>query len=126
MSLFAQAHSLKAGLKTFGKKGKDEEKKEEKKLNDRTVQEPAEPNDLTTDEKHKAMKILIFLAEKRCGTTKGRACANESIQRSCVPKEEASSLIVTTESGIMTNVMDAEKKETSCEWTFQMHFLRLR
>ena len=61
---FAQPHSLKAGFKKLGKKGKDVAHEEMKTLNDRTVWKPVHPNDFTKDEKWKAMESLIFLSEK--------------------------------------------------------------
>ena len=87
---FAQVHSLKTGLTTFGKKGKDILCKKVKHRSDRTVWKPVHPSDLTTDEECKFMKNLIFLAAKIDGTTKGRVCASRITQRSCTPKEEAS------------------------------------
>ena len=94
---FAQAHSLKAGIKKCWKKGKDGRHKKEKQQNDRTVWKPAYPNDLTKDEMRKAMESLIFLLEKRDSEMKGRVRTNGSTQRSCIPKEEDSIPTVTTE-----------------------------
>ena len=91
---FSPTHSLKVGLQKFGKKGKEGAHKEAKQLNDRTVRKPAQPNDLTKDEKHKAMESLIFLSEKIEGTMTGRTRASGYAQRSCIPKEEASSQMV--------------------------------
>jgi len=54
--------------------------------------------DLSQDEIDKAIESLIFLAEKRDGTIKGRICINRSVQRDCISKKEASSPTVTKES----------------------------
>ena len=68
------------------------------------------PNDLIRDEKHKAVESLIFPTEKRDGAIKGHKCTNGSIQRSCIPKEEASYTTVTTESVLATIVTDAKQE----------------
>ena len=68
------------------------------------------PNDLTTDEKRKAMESSMFLSEKRVKSTKGRMHANRSTQRSYVPKEEASSPKVTAESFQITTVIEAKQE----------------
>ena len=67
---FAQVHSLKAGLKKSGKKGKDGTHKEVKQSNDRNAWNTVHPNDLTKDEKRKALESLNFLSENRDGATK--------------------------------------------------------
>ena len=85
---FAQANSLKLGLKKFWTKDKDRARKEVKQLNDRTAWKPVHPNDLTIDEKKKVMESLIFLSEKRYSTVEGRVCANGSTQRSRIPREK--------------------------------------
>ena len=56
------------------------------------------------------MESLIFLSDKRDGTTKGRMCANGSTQRRCIPMEEASSPALITQSVLITIVMDAKKE----------------
>ena len=72
MSLFfPQAHSLKAALKKFGKKGKKGARKEVNQPNDRTAYKPSHPSDLMTDEKRKSIERLNFLSEKRDNSTKG-------------------------------------------------------
>ena len=44
---------------------------------------------LSNEEKSKALASLIFLKEKRDGKVKARSCANGSVQREHVAKEEA-------------------------------------
>ena len=55
------------------------------------------------------MESLIFLAEKRNGDIKVRYCANGSTQRTYIPKEEASSPTVGTDSVLITGVIDAKQ-----------------
>jgi hypothetical protein len=56
------------------------------------------------------MESLIFLTEKRDGTIKGRACANGSIQRNYIDKDDAASPTVGTEAILITGVIDAKEK----------------
>jgi len=107
---FVETFSLKRGIKVFGQRGKDAANKEMKQLHDRTVFAPIDVSKLTPLEKRRAMESLIFLVEKRDGTIKGRTCADGSKQRAYVPKEEATSPTVMTESILLTAVIDAREK----------------
>jgi hypothetical protein len=93
---FVQSCSLRKGLKKFGQKGRDAACKEMKQLNDRDVFEPIRIEDLTEIEKRRAMESLIFLVEKRDKSMKGRACANGSLQREYMERDEAASPIIMT------------------------------
>jgi hypothetical protein len=105
-----QTFSLKQGIRKFGERGKQAAMKELRQLHDRVVFEPVDVSKLTSDDKRKAMESLIFLAEKRDGTIKGRACANGSIQRSYIGKDDAASPTVGTEAILITGVIDAKEK----------------
>ena len=76
-------------------------------MNDRTVWK--HPNDLTIEKKKKVMESIIFLSEKTYGAVKGLMCTNGSTQRSHIPREKASRPTVTTESVLMTRVIDAKQ-----------------
>ena len=56
------------------------------------------------------MESLIFLVEKRDGRVKSRIVANGSTQRSYVSKEEAASATASTDSIIITGVVDEKQK----------------
>ena len=56
------------------------------------------------------MNSLIFLTEKRDGTIKARACANGSVQRSYISKDEAASPTVSVETLLTTCLIDAKQK----------------
>ena len=56
------------------------------------------------------MNSLIFLTEKRDGTIKARACANRSVQRRYINKEEAASPTVSVDALLTTCVIDAKQK----------------
>jgi hypothetical protein len=51
----------------------------------------------------------IFLKEKRTGEIKGRTMAGGNKQRDYISKEDASSPTVTTESVLLTCIIDAEE-----------------
>jgi hypothetical protein len=50
---------------------------------------PRDARTLTRDDRRNALASLMFLTEKRSGKIKARACANGSIQRKHIAKEEA-------------------------------------
>ena len=79
-------------------------------MHDRVVFEPVNVSQLTSDDKRKAMESLIFLTEKRDGTIKGRACANGSIQRNYIDKDDAATPTVGTEAILLSGVIDAKEK----------------
>ena len=79
-----------------------------KQIDKRVVFEPIRIEDLTEEEKKRAMESLIFLAEKRNGDIKVRYCANGSTQCSYIPKKEATSQIVATDSILIIGVIDAK------------------
>ena len=105
----AQTYSLQKGLKVFGEKGTKAAHKEMKQLHDRVCFQPINPSNMTTTERKRAMESLIFLTEKRDGTVKARTCANGSIQRDWMTKEDATSPTATLESVIITSVIDAKE-----------------
>ena len=105
----AQTYSLQKGLKVFGEKGSKAAYKEMKQLHDRICFRPINPSKMTTNERKKAMESLIFLTEKRDGTIKARTCANGSVQRDWMTKEESTSPTTTLESVIITAVVDAKE-----------------
>ena len=75
----AQTYSLKQGERKFGDRAKHAAYEEMDQLDKRTVFDPIKVEDLTPEEKKRAMESLIFLAEKRDGRLKARSCANGSI-----------------------------------------------
>ena len=102
-------YTLDAGLKKFGDKGEIAVTKELRQFNTYNVFEPLEADSLSDEEKKSALSSLIFLKEKRNGTVKARSCANGSVQRSHVAKEEAASPTVALESVFVTAAIDARE-----------------
>jgi hypothetical protein len=103
-------YNLKQGIKKFGDKGKQAVLTELQQLYDRAVMEPVHKSDLTPEERKGALRYLMFLKEKRCGTIKGRGCADGRSQREYMSKQETSSPTVATESLILTCVINAIEK----------------
>ena len=97
--------STKKGLRQFGQKGADVLMKELQQLIDRRVMHPRDATTLSHNEKHSALKYLMFLKEKRCGKVKGgRGCANGRKQWLYKSKEETSSPTVRVESLFLSSI----------------------
>ncbi len=64
----------------------------------------------TDEEKSQALGLLIFVKEKRNGDIKARSCANGSVQREHIAKDEAASPTVALESVFTTATIDAREK----------------
>ncbi len=63
----------------------------------------------------RALSSLMFLKEKRTGDVKGRACINGAPQCAYIPKEDAASPTVSTESTfVTTTIATAEKRKVRC------------
>ena len=104
---FAQQHILQKGLKIFGERGAQASKKEMTQLHERNCFTPIDPNELTPDEKKKAQQALMFLAEKRDGTIKGRLVYDGSNTREWFTKEDSASPTVSIEALFLTLIIDA-------------------
>lgn len=101
--------SLKAGLKTWGDKALSAVKSEMKQLHFRETFLPKHWKELTHMQRQTVLESHMFLKEKRCGTIKGRTVAGGNKQRSYIQKEDASSPTVSTESVLLTAIIDAEE-----------------
>jgi hypothetical protein len=101
---------LEAGLKHFGDRVETAVTKELSQFNSYDVFEPLEAERLTKEEREKALTSLIFLKEKQNGDVKARSCANGSVQREHVAKEEAAAPTVCLESVFATATIDAKER----------------
>jgi hypothetical protein len=104
-------YNLTAGLRKFGDRGETAVSKELHQFNGYDVFEPLYADSLTDVKKSKALASLIFLKEKRNGDVKARSCANGSVQREHVAKDEATSPTVGLESVFVTATIDAREKQ---------------
>ena len=75
----------------------------------RRVFTPINPEELNQQEKHWAMKNLLFLVEIQDGSIKACACANDSTQRSFTTKDEATSPTVIPKAVFLTSIMEAKQ-----------------
>jgi hypothetical protein len=102
-------YGLNVGLRKFGEKGEAAVTKELDQFNNYDVFEPLFARDLSQKEKDEALSSLIFLKEKRNGDIKARSCANGSVQREHVAKDEVASPTVSLESVFVTSTIDARE-----------------
>ncbi len=74
-----------------------------------------DPTMLSREEQMKALSLLLFLKEKQRGDVKGLACVNGVPQQAFIPKEEAASPTVSTESTFITaSIAVSEKRKVRC------------
>jgi hypothetical protein len=102
-------YSLRKGIERFGEKGTNAIQTEMQQMMDRKCFVPIRKSDLNETERKRALESLIFITEKKSGTIKARHCANGSTQRSYMDREEVSSPTVSTDSTILTAVIEAEE-----------------
>ena len=107
LSFIMAQMSAKAGIKQFGKKGKEAIMLELEQLLYHKVMQGHDAKTLTKQQKQAALKYLMFLKEKRCGKIKGRGCANGRKQRLYKTKDETSSPMISIESLFLTCLIDA-------------------
>ena len=101
--------NVKQGLIKYGNKGSEAVLKELQQLHNTKALLPVKKDDLSYDEKRKALKYLMFLKEKRDGTIKARGCADGRPQRLYTTKEEASSPTVSLEALMLSCAIDAKE-----------------
>ena len=78
-----------------------------RQLHERTAFTPLHPEEMLAVERCKTLESLIFLVQKRDGRIKARTCANSSVQRGWMSKEEAAKPIAAVESILLTAVTGA-------------------
>ncbi len=102
-------YNLKPGLRKFGEKGATAALDELTQLHVMDTWTAMDPSQITCEDKVRALSSLLFLKEKRTEKIKGRACINGAPQRAYIPKEEAASPTVSTESTFITAAIAANK-----------------
>jgi hypothetical protein len=70
---------------------------------------PMYADKLFQEQRMQALSSLLFLKEKRSEDTKGRACVNGAPQWAYIPKDEAASPTVSTESTFITASIAAKE-----------------
>ena len=105
--------SARKGIKQFGERAVAALMKEFRQLIEgavpgKPVIKPLNADSLSFEDKKKAMEAVTFIKEKRCGTIKGRSCANGSGQRKYLKENESvASPTCVLESHISTLIIDA-------------------
>ncbi|KAG7373109.1 reverse transcriptase RNA-dependent DNA polymerase [Nitzschia inconspicua] len=98
------------GVKIFGAAGEQAIEKELRQLLTRSVMHGVHSHELTREQRRAALRYLMFLKEKRCGTIKGRGCADGRKQRLYKSKEETSSPALSIEALFLSCVIDAYER----------------
>jgi len=101
--------SVKAGIKKVGDKGNDTVSKELRQLHDRRAMVPVRKDELSTEDKKRALRYLMFIKEKRDGAIKARGCADGRPQRQYTEKSDASSPTVSLEAMMISCCIDAKE-----------------
>lgn len=89
--------TAKRGIKMLGEAAIAAMFKEYQQLEDLEVLGRIDPDILSEDNKRKALRAVNLIKIKRCGKVKGRTCADGSVQRNYVSREEASSPTLSNE-----------------------------
>jgi Reverse transcriptase (RNA-dependent DNA polymerase) len=101
--------SLKNGLKEWGDEAYEAAVSEMKQLHFRKTFEPLHWRQLSDIQRKTVLESHMFLKQKRDGKIKGRTVAGGNKQRDYISKEDASSPTVTTESVLLSCIIDAQE-----------------
>jgi hypothetical protein len=107
-------YNLKPGLRKFGARGAAAAVKELTQLHIMDTWKPVHLSQLGREGKMRVLSLLLFLKEKRTGQIKGRACINGALHMAYIPKEEAASPTVSTESTFITAAIAASENRKVC------------
>jgi hypothetical protein len=102
--------SLKAGLKEWGEEAYMAAQSEMKQLHFRNTFKPKNWRELSQVQRQIVLESHMFLKQKREGKIKGRTVAGGNNQQDYISKEDASSPTVTTESVLVSCIIDAEEE----------------
>ena len=103
-------YNLKPGLRKFRQRGQTAAVKELTQLHIMDTWTPLQVEKLSQEQRMRALSSLLFLKEKRTGDIKGQACINGVPQRAYIPKEDAASPTVSTESTFITASIAAHEQ----------------
>jgi hypothetical protein len=104
-------HSMKKGIKLFGKAGVDAVLSDLSRVHNQGVLAPKDAKDLSRAEKKAALEYLMFLKKKCCGKIKGGGYTDSRKQREYTSKEDASSPTVSIEALMLSCVIDANEEQ---------------
>ena len=101
--------SVKQGIKAFVERGNEAMLKELNQLHERKALLPLRKEEMSFEQRKKALCYLMFLKEKRDGTIKARGCANGRSQREYTTISDTSSPTVSLEAMMMSCAIDAKE-----------------
>jgi hypothetical protein len=102
--------SLKAGLKEWGEEAFTTARYKMKQLHFRNMFKPKHWRELSQFQQQTVLESHMFLKQKRDGKIKVRTMVGGNKQREYISKEDASSPTVTTESVLLSCIIDAEEE----------------
>ncbi len=117
-------YGLKAGLQRFESRGNDAIMKELSQLHTMDCFRPRDAHTLSCEDRRNALTSLMFLTEKCSGEIKAQACANGSVQRHHVAKEEAAAPTVTSEAIFIQSTIFAHENRDVATCNFPGAFLQ--
>jgi hypothetical protein len=97
-----------------------------KQLHFRNTFKPKHWSKLTDTQRRTVLESHVFLKEKRDGKIKGRTVAGGNKQRDYISKEDASSPTVTTESVLLSCIIDAEEERDVAVIDIPNAFIQMR
>ena len=102
--------TAKKGIEVFGERAVAAMIKEYQQLHDLQVFGGVDPSEITREEKHKSLRAINLIKEKRCGKIKGRTVADGRPQRRYISREEATSPTISQEALMLSLMIDAKEK----------------
>ena len=99
--------SARKGIEQFGQLAVAAMLKEYKQLDDLVVFGSVLPDSMSDQEKRRALQAINLIKLKRCGKVKGCTCADRSVQRGYISKEDSSSPTVLLQALFATWIIDS-------------------
>ncbi len=112
--IFTQTYGIKTGIKKFGEQAVESLRKEIGQIHMREAFKPIRYEEMTSEQKKKAIESLIFIVEKRDGTIKSRFCADGRKQREWMSREDTSSPTASTDGIMVLAAIDAKERRDIC------------
>jgi hypothetical protein len=118
--------SLKSGLRQWGSRAYNAVESEKKQLHFRNTFNPMHWSSLTRVQRLMTLEPHMFLKEKRDGKIKRRTVAGGNKQRDYISKGDASSPTVTTESVLLSCIINAQENRDVAVIDIPIAFIQTR
>lgn len=106
-------YEMKRGLRECRKQGDDTANAEMRQLHKLKVLRPKPSSSLSSQDRHDALKYLVFLKRKRDGRVKGHGCADGRKQQKDAVKGDSSFPTIATESVLILLTIAAKEGRAS-------------